>query len=550
MFRTILTKSLRDYRWAILGWGLGLGLIVYAQYATFAATLGASPAQVQKLVQQFEFFGEAARVDTPGGFVTFKIMGVLPVILGIWTVLAGARLTRGEEESGALDIVLSTPRSRRAVIRQKLLALATAVALISLLIAVWILAGMARAGVTVNAGAALTAALSGGLAALFFGALALLLAQVMSRAAAAGTAGGLMALAFVLEGTGRALHNAAVLRHLSPLFLYDQNLPLVPGSAIHVAPLLLLAALTVLLAGAAVPLFVRRDIGRSALADLASRDRRPVPAGQIMARERRDLWVRGVGRQAMRRQSGIVFWWIVALALYAGYFVTVARSSEHQFQQLLGNSSFAKAVFSGTNIGTNAGFLSALIFNYLQLLVALFAGILAARWSADLDAGRLELVVSTPAPRSRVLLARYAAPAAAACLAAGAVWLAIVLTAGISGFPVNPGHVAAASAGLVPLALITASLVVALSGIIPRAAILGIMAGFLAASYLIAVLRTLLGLPGWVVDLSIFHQYGTPLLTGLNWISVAGLLVAAAILLGLGAWQFAARDLDRGTAGS
>jgi ABC-2 type transport system permease protein len=124
MFRTIFTKSLRDYRWAILGWGIGLGVVVYSQYATFASTLaGASPAQLQQLVQQFSFFGEPIKLNTPGGFVTFKVMGLLPVILGIWTVLAGARMTRGEEERGSLDILLSTPQSRLRVLGQKLLAL-------------------------------------------------------------------------------------------------------------------------------------------------------------------------------------------------------------------------------------------------------------------------------------------------------------------------------------------------------------------------------------------------------------------------------------------
>ena len=39
-------------------------------------------------------------------------MGSMALILGIWTLLAGARMTRGEEERGAMDIRF--PRRNRA----------------------------------------------------------------------------------------------------------------------------------------------------------------------------------------------------------------------------------------------------------------------------------------------------------------------------------------------------------------------------------------------------------------------------------------------------
>ena len=101
MFRSIFSKTLRGYRWAILGWGVGVGLLLYTQYATIGTQLtGLSSTSLQKVVEQFSFFGETVALNTPGGYVTFKTMGFLPVILGVWTVLAGARMTRGEEESG------------------------------------------------------------------------------------------------------------------------------------------------------------------------------------------------------------------------------------------------------------------------------------------------------------------------------------------------------------------------------------------------------------------------------------------------------------------
>lgn len=557
MFRSVFTKSLRAYRWAILGWGVGIGALLYTQYATIGTQLaGVSSTSLQKLVGQFNFFGETVDLTSPGGYVTFKTMGFLPLILGVWTILAGARMTRGEEESGALDILLTTPQSRARIISQKALALATATGLISLLLGLGLVLGMAGAQassphlhIRVDVSAAMLAAVNAGVAAFFFGALALLLAQFTSRAAAAGMAGGLMALTYIVDGAGRSVPSASGLRPLSPFYYYDRSLPLVAGHSMNWAAFALLIALSVAVAVAAVPLFLRRDVGRSVLADarrtrVASRASRS--AAEVLTRTSREVWVRGVGVQAFRRQAVAMSWWIFGIALAAGYLVVVAKTSEKQLQDLMSGNSLFTQLFSGANIGTNNGFLSVLVFGYIQVVVAIFIGLLAYRWTTDLRKGRLELALSTPTPRWRVILERYAAVVAASLAVVLAIWLAIMVFAQAAGFGVGAGRVFVASLGLLPLALVTASLVYALSGRLPAGLVIGVMATFVAVSYLEDLLRTLLHLPRWALDFSIFHQYGTPMLNGLNWGGFVGMLVVAAALLAVGGWQFAMSDLERG----
>lgn len=551
MFRNVFTVSLRGYRWAILAWGTVLGIAVLVHYATFAQTFtGTSAAQIRQLVTQFQFFGEAVKVGTPGGFVTFKILGLVPVILGIWTVLVGARITRGAEEQGLLDLLLSTPHSRGAVLTQTLLALGAAIGLIALLLSGWIVFGMATARATVDPARALLAGLNVGLTAFLFGALSLLLAQFMGRPAAAGWAGGLMALSFVVDGTGRAMSGATGLRPLSPLYYYNRNLPLVPGYPVNWAAYVVLAVLALLLAAAAGLIFLRRDVGRTAMADLALRRDHQEAAAVLLAREAGSLWTRDVGRQALRRQGTAMLGWLASLTIFAGYLIAVAKTSERQFQQLLGNSAFIRQLFGGTDIGTNSGFVSVLVFGYLPLLFSIFAGFMAHRWATDLEHGRLELVLGTPHSRRRIILARYGAVALAVTVTALGVWLAIVLFARGIGFTLDTGRVAEASVGMLPLALITASLVFALAGILRPGTALGVMTGFLAVSYLTDLLRTVLSLPGWVVNVSIFRQYGTPLLTGLNWRAFAAMLAIAAALLALSVRQFSIRDVERGVTGT
>src|SRR5262249_16719316 len=148
---------------------------------------------------------------------------------------------------------------------------------------------------------------------------------------------------------------------------------------------------------------------------------------QVLAVEANSVWVRSIGVQALRRQGNAIFWWVLALGILSGYFVLVAKAAEQQLAEALGNSPLLHQLFVGPDIGTNDGFLAALVFGYLPVVVAVFAGLIAYRWATDLDNGRLELVLSTPPSRWRVLLERYAAVLVAATAMVLVVWLAIVL---------------------------------------------------------------------------------------------------------------------------
>ena len=139
MFRTIWSKSLRDYRVAILSWGLGLGLLMLTIFAS--ATPSIRELYVS-LASSFRFLGDPFAVNTPEGYVTVRMLGaILPLLLSIWPILAGARLVRGEEERGTLDLVLATPHARVRIILQKVAALVIALLLIAVLVALGMVAG-------------------------------------------------------------------------------------------------------------------------------------------------------------------------------------------------------------------------------------------------------------------------------------------------------------------------------------------------------------------------------------------------------------------------
>src|SRR2546422_166251 len=153
MFRTIWTKTLRDYRFAIFGWGIGIGLLLAASLAAYATQLdtAAARASLAQVAEQFRFFGDPVEVTTPAGYTTWRIMGLFaPILISIWTILTGARLVRGEEERGSIDVLLSTPVSRLRLLLEKLGALLVAMLLIGLLIGLFAMAGYASAKLDVD----------------------------------------------------------------------------------------------------------------------------------------------------------------------------------------------------------------------------------------------------------------------------------------------------------------------------------------------------------------------------------------------------------------
>lgn len=197
MFRSIYTKTLRDNRVPLLAWGLGLALLVYVTLTAYATqfTTPQSHQEFVTLAQTFRFLAEPVAVTTPTGFVTWRSLNILPLMLGIWAALAGARLTRGAEARGSLDIILATPHSRACVLGEGIAALATALTLVGILIALGAFGGAAAAGASVGVGAALLAGLNVSLAALVVGLLALFLSQfTLQTGTAAGVTIGLLVL--------------------------------------------------------------------------------------------------------------------------------------------------------------------------------------------------------------------------------------------------------------------------------------------------------------------------------------------------------------------
>lgn len=545
-FRNVYLKSLRDYRIAILGWGLGTGLLIYIVLASFPQLVLTPQARASlvTLAQGFAWLAEPVKVDTAGGYATFKY-GALVLLLAIWALSAGSRALRGEEERGSMDVLLSLPEARARLALQKLLAILTALLAMGVLIALIVYAGGAstKAGFTfVNA---LLFGLNISLTAAVFTALSLFISQFTGeRGTASGVTGLLLVVFTMLDMVHRIFNGAERVSQLSPIYYYNLNKPLVPGYGVNLTALLVLAALILVLSGAAIWLFARRDVGapialaeRLRIRSSSRRATRPLPV---------DDWsLRSVYARSLATISRPTLWWTVGIAGFAAWMVLVVKQTEASLANIAQTSPFLRSFLEsvgGSNALTNATILSAL-FAFVPVALMAFAVTQAYRWSVDEEDGRLELVLATPQSRLQVLVGRFAALASSAIVIGFVTLLAVLVVSAISGVSFDRGNVAAASLGMIPLGLLVGALGYLFSGWLRAAFDTGLLSLLLAAWFFISFLGPDLKWPDATLRLSPLYYYGKPLLNGLALGGTIGILLLSLVALAIGAIRFANKDI-------
>ncbi len=544
MLRSIFLKTLRDYRVAILGWGIGMGLVVISPMASVAALVTTPQAREQlvSLAASFAWNADPIKVDTIGGYATFKI-GFFVFLIVIWPLLVGSRMLRGEEDRGSMDVLLSLPRPRLNVALEKLAAMWTALFPMGVLIGLLAFAGGAKFGADFGLGGGLLYGLNLALICAVFGSLALLISQfTQERGPAAGSTAGLLVFFIVLDMVHRVVPNSEWISRLSPIYYYNLSKPLIPSVGANLGGMAVELAVAAILGGAAIWLFVRRDVGGTV----------PLPR-RLRLPERQASRVLPVGDWSLgsvyARSMGMIamptFWWTLGIAAFSAFMVYAVQLLETKMSALLsGSPAFTTLIknLDGGNASVNAGLLSAMLF-FLPLFLMAFAVTQVNGWSADEQDGRLELVLATPQRRPAVLLGRFAALATATIVISVVTLLASAASAVAAGLNVDEGNLAAAVLSAIPLGLLIAAFGYLASGWLRTAADTGLLSFVLAAWFFISFIGPELKLPDATLRLSAFYYYGTPLLHGLQLTSVLGILVVAAVALGLGTLRFANKDI-------
>src|SRR2546425_2303122 len=542
--RSVFLKSLRDYRIPILGWGVGMGLVVVSPMASVATLLSTPQAREQLvgLAATFAWNADVVAVDTVGGYATFKI-GIFIFLIAVWPLLAASRMLRGEEERGALDVLLSLPRPRLRVALEKLAAVWTALLAMGLLIELVVFAGGQKFGADFGFSDAVLFGVNLALVCTVIGALALLISQfTQERGTAAGWTAGLLLVFIVLDMVHRVIPNSEWISHLSPVYYYNLSKALVPSYGTSAGAMLLLLVLALALSGAAGWLFARRDVGGTV--PLPRWLRRPphaasrtLPVGDWSLRS---VYARSLGMIALP-----AVWWTLGIAGFAGWMIFAVQQMEARLSTLFASSPAVMNLIKkigGGYASFNAGFLSAM-FVLLPLFLMAFAVTKVNGWSADEQDGRLELLLATPQRRLGVLLARFAALGSATVFIGVITLLASAGAAAAAGLTLDVGNLAAATLGMIPLGLLVAAIGYLAAGWLRTAADTGLLSFLLLIWFFISFIGPELNLPNATLRLSPFYYYGTPLLHGLPLASLLGVVAVSAVALSLGALRFVRKDI-------
>ena len=246
-----------------------------------------------------------------------------------------------------------------------------------------------------------------------------------------------------------------------------------------------------------------------------------------------------------RRRS--VWAWGIPLGLMSAFIVAIFPSVEDSISKAV--QGYPQGLKEAFGIGQLSNVEQYLQAEMLSLIVPLALGYLAVRAIASgltgaAESGRLDVLLSAPVSRSRLVLAGFLATAvelAAVLLVTGAL---TGLGSVLAGAGLDAGAAAAGFANVWPLALLFAGFGVAAAGFSLRTSVVtGSVAGVLVAMYVIDLVGRLDPDLDGLRYLSVFKYYGNAIEDGIDPLAFAGVTIAACLLATVGSRLFERRDL-------
>jgi ABC-2 type transport system permease protein len=519
--RAVSWLAMRQLRWGAVVVALicgGMSALVASQYQMIGGLLDESGIRALAENPAVRILsGPPVALDDPGGFTVWRIGTPVSVLASGWIILAATRITRGEEDGGRWELLL-TGRLRMAdVVVRCLAALVGSATLIGVAVAAGLLAARTELTGAVIHAAGITCV------ALTFATTALLAAQVMPRRpAATGLTVAALGVGLMLRMIADGSHQLAWLAWATPFGLTARAAPYADN---RIVPLIVLGAFPIVLAGAALVAARHRDLGDGIVA---------VPD----SRPPRTRLLQSIGGFALRRTARTTLGWATGIAACSLLVGALLASILELFQT---NPRFAQlAAAAGTVPSVNV--VAAALFSLLAVPTGLYAAMRLAAMVADEKAGRWTLLFAEPISRVRLvsteIMVTVGGVVALHCSAAVAFWSG----AKITGAPLQFTDSLAGALNSLPVALLAAGAAAVGVGWLPSAA-LAMGALPVVGGFLVNVIMQTTRAPGWVVNLSPWTHLAAVPETPPNWAATTIFLFIGAILTALGVYGYVQRDL-------
>jgi ABC-2 type transport system permease protein len=240
--------------------------------------------------------------------------------------------------------------------------------------------------------------------------------------------------------------------------------------------------------------------------------------------------------------------WGLPIGLMSAFIVAIYPSVEDALSKAI--ASYPEALKEAFGIAELTSVEQYLDAEMLSLIVPLAVGYLAVRsvasgLSGAAESGRLDVLLSAPVSRRRLVACGFAATAIelAAVLLAGL--LVTLLGSVLAGAGLAFGPALAGFANVWPLALLFAALGIVVTGwSLHTPVVTGSVAGVLVAMYVADLIGRLDDGLDWIRYGSAFRYYGKAIEDGIDPLAFAGVTAVAIGLAALGAWLFERRDIS------
>lgn len=247
-----------------------------------------------------------------------------------------------------------------------------------------------------------------------------------------------------------------------------------------------------------------------------------------------------------RRRSLLA--WGLPIGLMSAFIVAIFPSVEDALGKAVRDyPAELKEAFGIGELATVEQYLEA---EMLSLIVPLALGYLAVRsvasgLSGAAESGRLDVLLSAPVSRSRLVAAGFAATAIELAAVLAVSLLLTAIGSWLSGAGLSLGPALAGFANVWPLALLFAGLGVVVTGFSLRTSVVtGSVAGILVAMYVVDLVGRLDTGLDWLRYGSVFRYYGKAIEDGIDPLAFGGIVAVATALAALGALMFERRDLS------
>jgi ABC-2 type transport system permease protein len=510
-------------------WGYILGGTIAASAYSFHSLFGtpvakASLAMLQSNVAWAALFGPLVRLNTVAGYAAYK-SGMTVMVLGsIWGLLISTKVTRGEEDAGRWEILLSGQTTREGALRQAMAGLAAGwLTLWAVTAAIVTIVG-ALPSVGVGVGTSFFAATALLAPTLIFMAVGVFAGQLSATRHDADLIGAaVLAASYLLRMAADSDRSLTWLRWASPLGWIEQLRPLTGSAPMAFVPIVLLVAALVT---GSVLIARGRDLGASALPDRDTAKPRTVLLGGQAGLTLRLTVPALTAWTAALVCTGLVFG-LVAQA--AGKALSGAPSIERMMRRL-----GAQGVGASTYLG--------LVFVIAAGLVSIaVAGQIAAIRNEEAS-GHLDNLLVRPVARWRWLAVRLMLGLGLVLLAGLSAGFAAWVGAASQHSDIALGKLLEAGVNVVPPALFVLGVGALAFGIWPRGAI-GIAYGVVVWSFLADIFASLFGSNHWLMDTSPLHHIAPAPAASPDWSSAAWLVGLGVVAAAVGTLGFVRRDV-------